>query len=483
MSDDDVIWLGALELGRRIRARAVSAVSATRAFLDRIDALNPHLEAFVTVTVERALQEAAATDAEIAAGRWRGPLHGVPYCLKDIVQTRGIRTTAGSYILADWVPDSDATVQTRLRATGAVLLGKVNTHEFAFGATTQNVHGKTRNPHDPNRLPGGSSGGSAAAVAAGLAAFSIGSDTAGSIRMPAAFCGIAGLKPTYGLVSAAGVVAQSFTSDHIGPMVRSVDDLTLVMAAIAGPDAADPTCLAPPPPDFLALGRPALDGLRVGIPAALMNIPLDPAVAAGFDCARRALEALGARVVEVSMPLLAHACEINSAIVPPETAAQHMRWREGWFRGRDIRYGEDVAALLAMGAAVPGTATILAQRDRIKLGRQLAHVFADTADILITPTEPMVAMPRDSEAPDLAAVTHFLCGFSLTGLPALALPCGADEHGLPVSVQIVGPCLCDPRILAVGQALEAAIGAGRRPFICPTAILPAAKVSPTSSTG
>jgi aspartyl-tRNA(Asn)/glutamyl-tRNA(Gln) amidotransferase subunit A len=462
--DDDVIWLGALELGRRIRAGVVSAASATRAFLDRIDALNPHLEAFVTVTAERALREAAAADAEIAAGWWRGPLHGVPYCLKDIVQTAGIRTTAGSYILADWMPDSDATVQTRLSAAGAVLLGKVNSHEFAFGTTTQNIHGRTRNPHDPDRLPGGSSGGSAAAVAAGLAAFSIGSDTAGSIRMPAAFCGIAGLKPTYGLVSAAGVVAQSFTSDHVGPMARSVGDLTPIMAAIAGPDAADPTSLAVAPADFLAIGRPALDGLRVGIPVELMTIPLDPAVAAGFDRARHALEALGARVAELSVPLLAHAGEINGAIVPPETAAQHSRWREGWFRGREIRYGEDVAALLAMGAAVPGTATILAQRDRIALGRQLARVFADRADILITPTEPMVAPPRDGKPPDLAAVTHFLCGFSLTGLPALALPCGADPQGLPVSVQIVGPPLGDPRVLAVGQALEAAIGACPRPF-------------------
>jgi aspartyl-tRNA(Asn)/glutamyl-tRNA(Gln) amidotransferase subunit A len=465
MSDDDVIWLNALELGRRIRARTLSAASATRVFLDRIEALNPHLEAFVTVTAERALQQAAAADAEIAAGQWRGPLHGVPYCLKDIVQTAGIRTTAGSHILADWLPDADATVLTRLSAAGAVLLGKVNTHEFAFGATTQNIHGRTRNPHDRNRLPGGSSGGSAAAVAAGLAAFSIGSDTAGSIRMPAAFCGIAGLKPTYGLVSAAGVVAQSFTSDHIGPMARSVADLAPIMAAIAGPDAADPTCLAAPSPDFLAIGRPDLDGLRVGIPVELMNIPLEAAVAAGFERARRALEALGARMVEVSVPLLAQAGEINGAIVPPETAAQHRRWQKGWFAGRTLRYGEDVAALLAMGAAVPGTATILAQRDRLKLGRQLARVFAEAADILITPTEPMVAPRRDDKPTDLGAVTHFLCGFSLTGLPALALPCGADEHGLPVSVQIVGPHLCDPRVLAVGLALEAAIGAGRRPAI------------------
>jgi aspartyl-tRNA(Asn)/glutamyl-tRNA(Gln) amidotransferase subunit A len=465
MTDDELVWLGPVDLGRHIRMREITATRLAGAFLDRIAALNPRLEAFVTVTADRALRDAAAADREIAAGSWRGPLHGVPYCLKDIVETAGIRTTAGSQILADWVPETDATVATRLAAAGAVLLGKVNTHEFAFGATTQNIHGNTRNPHDLARIPGGSSGGSAAAVAAALAAFSIGSDTAGSIRLPAAFCGVMGLKPSWGLVSTAGVVAQSFSADHIGPMARSVEDLAPIMAAIAGPDAADPVCLAAAPPDFRAVGRAALDGLRVGIPTELMTIRLEPAVEAGFIRARRALEGLGARVGEVSVPLLARATEINNAIVPPETAAQHARWREGWFRDRTIRYGEDVAELLAMGASVPGATTILAQRDRIELGRQLERCFAGSVDALLTPTEPMTAIPREGKAPDLNAMIHFLCGFSLAGLPALALPCGADDNGLPVSVQIVGPRLCDPRVLAVGRALEAALGPGRRPSV------------------
>jgi aspartyl-tRNA(Asn)/glutamyl-tRNA(Gln) amidotransferase subunit A len=282
VSDDELPWLGAAELGRRIRARETSAVQATRLYLDRIERLNPLFEAYVTVTAERALVEAEAADGEIAAGRWRGPLHGVPFCLKDIVQTDGIRTTAGSYILADWVPEADATVTTRLTAAGAVLLGKVNTHEFAFGATTWNLHGRTRNPWDPKRVAAGSSGGSGAALAAGLAAFSIGSDTAGSIRGPAAYCGIAGLKPSWGLVSAAGVVAQSFTSDHVGPMARRVEDLAAIMAVIAGPDSSDPTCREGPPPDLLALGPASLAGLRVGVIPELMALPLQPGVAAGF---------------------------------------------------------------------------------------------------------------------------------------------------------------------------------------------------------
>jgi aspartyl-tRNA(Asn)/glutamyl-tRNA(Gln) amidotransferase subunit A len=463
MTDDDLVWFGAVELGRHIRAGEITSARATEACLERIASLNPRVEALVTVTEGRARAEAAAADSEIAAGRWRGPLHGVPYCLKDIVQTAGVRTTAGSFILADWVPDADATVQTRLAAAGAVLLGKANTHEFAFGATTQNSHGRTRNPHDTGRIPGGSSGGSGAAVAAGLAAFSIGSDTAGSIRLPSAYCGIAGLKPSWGLVSAAGVVAQSFSADHIGPMARSVEDLAAIMAAIAGPDPADPTGLNTPPPDFMAIGPAKLDGVRVGIPVELLAISLQPAVHTGFMRALAALKDLGAQVLEVSVPLLGRAIEINNAIIPPETMAQHQRWQAGWFQGREIRYGDDVAKLLAMGAGVPGTATILAQRDRIELGRQLNRVFEESADVMLTPTQPMTAIPLDDPGMDLDAMIHFLCPFSLTGVPALALPSGADEYGLPVSVQIVGPRLHDPRVLAIGRALESALGCVRRP--------------------
>ena len=463
MTDNDLVWLSAVDLGRHIRARTLTATRVTRAFLDRIASLNPRLEAFLAVSAERALAEAAAADAEIDKGLWCGPLHGVPYCLKDIVQTAGLRTTAGSHILADWVPDADATVQNRLSAAGGVLLGKVNTHEFAFGATTQNIHAKTRNPHDLSRIPGGSSGGSAAAVAAALAPFSIGSDTAGSIRLPSAYCGIAGFKPTWGLVSTAGVVAQSFTSDHVGPMARSVQDLAAIMAVIAGPDSADPTCLETPPPDFRAIGPASLDGLRVGIPQELMTIPLQAGVQAGFERARAALEMLGATVQNVSLPLLARATEINNAIIPPETMAQHASWQETWFRGRDIRYGADVGALLAAGAAVPGTRTILAQRDRVELSRQLDLLFTSSTDILLTPTVPMTAVWDG--AVDLGAMIHFLCAFSLAGTPALALPCGIDDEGLPVSVQLIGPRLHDPRVLAVGCALQNSLEAAARPAI------------------
>lgn len=462
MSEHDLVWMGAAELGRRIASGEVTSRAATTAYLDRIAALNPKLEAYVTVTADRALAEAAARDAELAHGRRRGPLHGVPYCLKDIVATAGIRTTVGSEILADWVPDRDATVVTRLTDAGAVLLGKVNTHEFAFGVTTHNTHGRTRNPWNPDRIAGGSSGGSGAALAAGLAAFSIGSDTAGSIRVPSAFCGVTGLKPTFGLVSAAGVVAQSYTSDHIGPMARSVEDLAVVLDAVAGPDEADPLSLPDAPRPSAAGLDAGVRGLRIGVPRELLDLPLQPGVAAAFDAAQDVFRELGAKVREISVPLLSRAGAINNAIVPPETAAQHLHWAETWFKGRTIRYGEDVAKLLARGRAVPATDFIRAGRERRALGVALTEIFAREADLLLTPTQAVAATRPGAETIDLGGRTydaldvmiHFLCGFSLTGVPALALPAGFDSEGMPVSVQIIGRHLDEGRVLGAGHAFE-----------------------------
>ncbi len=472
MAEDDICYLTAAALGRRIRRRELTSVAVTEAYLGRIERLNPVLEAYVTVTAERAVEEAQRADREIADGHWRGPLHGVPYCLKDIIATKGIRTTVGSYILADWVPDEDAEVLTRLAAAGAVLLGKVNTHEFAFGATTQNQHGRTKNPWNLGRIPGGSSGGSGAALAAGLAAFSVGSDTAGSIRLPAAFCGLAGLKPTWGLVSTAGVVAQSFTADHVGLMARSVEDLPLLMAVLADPFAEVADGELADPRLFRGVGAASLEGLKVGIPRELMAIPLDEAVAAGFERQIALLEAGGAMVREVSVPLLGRATAINNAIVPPETMAQHLHWQKTWFEGRTIRYGDDVAKLLAGGAAVPGTTTILAQRDRDRLRREIASVLETEVDILITPTQAVPATAPGQETAQvggetldlLSTMIHFLCGFSLSGMPALALPAGFSDDGLPVSVQLVGPSFQDARLLSIGMALERAAEApARRP--------------------
>jgi aspartyl-tRNA(Asn)/glutamyl-tRNA(Gln) amidotransferase subunit A len=462
MKDEDLVWLTAGELGRAIAAGELTSERVTEAFLSRIAAVDPLIEAYVTVTSEIARVQAAARDRERAKGQLRGRLHGVPFCLKDIIAMEGVRTTAGSQILSDWIPEKTATVARRLIDAGAIFLGKVNTHEFAFGVTTRNVHAKTRNPWSGTRIAGGSSGGSGAAVAAALAPASIGSDTAGSIRIPAAFCGIAGLKPTYGLVSAADVVAQSYTADHVGPLARSVEDLAIILGEIAGPDAEDPKTLPGPAPDFIRGLEVGVEGLRVGLPRELMSIPIAPGAARALADAKEAFLDLGAEVKEVSVPLLAKASEINNAIVPAETAEQHLLWAETWFKGGSLRYGPDVERLLAGGRSIPATSFIRASRGRQALRKQLAHVLSHDVDLLLTPTCAIAAPPIDFQAIQLggdeydalAVMIHFLCGFSITGLPALALPAGRDGEGMPVSIQLVGRELDDARVLAAGRAFE-----------------------------
>jgi aspartyl-tRNA(Asn)/glutamyl-tRNA(Gln) amidotransferase subunit A len=464
MRDEELVWLGAGELGRRVAAGEATSKRITEAFLARIAEVNPLVEAYVTVTAEIALAQAARCDLERERGHLRGPLHGVPFCLKDIVATQGVRTTAGSQILSDWVPARTATVAKRLVDAGAVLLGKVNTHEFAFGVTTWNTHAKTRNPWLRSRIAGGSSGGSGAAVAAGLAPFSIGSDTAGSIRIPAAFCGVAGLKPTYGLVSAAGVVAQSYTADHVGPMARSVEDLAIVLGVIAGPDAEDPNALPYATPDYAAELDRSIEGARIGIPEEAMRLPLSPAVAEAFERAQQVFRDLGAEIRNVSVPLLERASEINNAIVPPETAEQHLAWAQSWFRERPIRYGDDVAALLEWGGAVPATSFIRASRERALLREALTDALSRDVDLLLTPTCAIAAPQPDrgsillggKEYDVLGVMIHFLCAYSITGLPALAIPAGWDAEGLPLSVQLIGRQRDDARVLAAGRAYEIA---------------------------
>jgi aspartyl-tRNA(Asn)/glutamyl-tRNA(Gln) amidotransferase subunit A len=456
---NELCWMTVTELAHGMRAGAFSPVEVTQAHLERIAALNPQLEAYLTITAEHALTAAARAEAELRSGCDRGPLHGVPYSLKDVFATQGVRTTAGSAILADWVPDEDAAAKVCMDAAGAVMLGKVNTHEFAFGATTQNIHARTKNPWDRTRIPGGSSGGSGAAVAAGLSTVSLGTDTGGSVRCPALFNGIVGLKPTYGRVSCHGVVSQSWTVDHVGPLTRSVADAAAVLQVVAGFDSRDHFSSRAPVPDFShGLGK-SVRGLKVGIPCELMEHPLEPAVEAAFSAARATFTELGAIVKDISVPRLATAADVSLDIVMPETTARHAEW----LNTRPQDYGADVLELLEQGRVLAPN-YIRANRLRQQLRFDLELTLHDEVDLLLTPGAPSVA-PRigqptiqlgGEDVDFLTALIRFLSPFSLTGLPALTVPAGFDDQSLPVGIQLIGSSFDEVTVLQAGDAFEQA---------------------------
>ena len=308
MPPDELTRLSIADAGEQLRRRALSPVELTRAYLDRIQRLDGDLLAYITVLPGEALAAAAAAEHEIARGHYRGPLHGIPIALKDLILTRGIRTTCGSRILRDWVPEADATVVTHLTAAGAILLGKLNLHEFAYGPTGVNPHyGTPRNPWDRQRIPGGSSSGSAVAVAAGLCAGALGTDTGGSVRIPAALCGLVGLKPTYGRVSRAGIIPLAWSLDHAGPLTRTVTDAALLLQCLAGPDPFDPSTAAVPVPDYRSAMQGDIRGLHLGLPKDLFFERLDAEVRAAALAAAKSLEDLGASLEEIPLTQIRHA--------------------------------------------------------------------------------------------------------------------------------------------------------------------------------
>jgi len=455
MQVEQLTGLTIAEAARAFRARELSPVELTRASLERIEALDGRLNAFVTVLPDRALAEAREAEARLAAGQERGPLDGIPFALKDLYETAGVRTTAGAKILADHVPQRDAACVRRLSEAGAVLLGKLNMHEWAYGGTTAVSHfGPCHNPWDLERIPGGSSGGSAAALAASLCLGSLGSDTGGSIRMPASLCGIVGLKPTYGRVSKQGVIPLSDSLDHAGPMARSVEDAALILQAIAGPDPDDPTTVDRPVPDYAASLKGDVRGLRVGVPDrdALSSVSED--VIQGIEEALRTLATLGASVIEVAVPWLLEAVVIWPNIAGPEAAHYHRQNLQQ--RPQDI--AEQVRNRLLAGrnlAAVEYLRGLDVQR-RIK--GEAATLFADI-DLLVTPTTPFTATRIEDE---LAAVGregrihHFTAPFNITGQPAISVPCGFDPQGLPIGLQIIGRPWEEETVLRLAHAYEQA---------------------------
>jgi aspartyl-tRNA(Asn)/glutamyl-tRNA(Gln) amidotransferase subunit A len=420
------------------RRREASPVEVTRLALERIEHLNPVLNAFITVTGAAALAAAREAESRILAGEELRPLEGIPLSVKDIFQTRGVRTTCASPVLADWEPDEDAVVVERLKAAGAVLLGKNNMLEFAYAAAHP-AFGDCRNPWDGERRTGGSSSGSAAAVAAGIGCGSLGTDTGGSIRIPAAYCGLVGVKPTYGLVSTEGVIPLSRTLDHVGPLTRTVGDADRILSVIAGTPAA-------------AL-QGGVRGLRFGVDSAMVEGAADPEAASLVRKAIEALAAAGAEVVEVHLPPAAEVVPVLNAILAPEASAYH----RNWLRERPQDYSPAVREKLEKGAQVPAVEYVEARQAAGRLLSRCQQVL-DRVDLILTGTTPTAA-PLLNAARTLASHDALVSRtgiWNLTGLPAVTVPCGFTEGGLPVGLQIIGRPLSEALILQAAAAVEAA---------------------------
>jgi aspartyl-tRNA(Asn)/glutamyl-tRNA(Gln) amidotransferase subunit A len=448
------------DLGRMIASKQVSPVEVVRAHLDRIAALDSKLRAFITICADSALESARAAEADLMAGRPVGPLHGVPWAPKDLYSTKGVRTTGGSKILADSVPAADATVVARLARAGAIVLGKLNMHEFAYGPEGINAHyGDTRNPwsSDAHRIAGGSSSGSGAAVAAGMAPGSLGSDTGGSIRIPASLCGITGLKPTYGRASRAGVLPLTWSMDHVGPMTRSARDCALMLGAIAGYDPADPTTSVLPVPDYGAALTGDVKGLRVGLLRAHFTDVAAPEVRTAVEAAAKQFERAGAVVDEVNLTQVAHAGTASAAIVASEALAYHA----AWMRSRPQDYQPDVRERLRIGAFVSGAHYVRAQQVRALVAREIDEALA-RRDVLLAPATPLAAPVLGERETTLgdgpsdvrAALLRCTRPFNFSGHPACAAPCGFTAAGLPIGLQLIGRPFDEATVLRIVDAYQ-----------------------------
>jgi aspartyl-tRNA(Asn)/glutamyl-tRNA(Gln) amidotransferase subunit A len=458
---DDLAAMSIVEAGELLRTRKVSPVELTNACLARIDRLNPALNAFITVMREQALADARAAETDIARGRRRGPLHGIPIALKDLFDTAGVKTTAGSAIFADRIPSQDAEVVRRLKQAGAVLIGKTNMHEFAYGDTSAISHfGPVRNPWDRQRISGGSSGGSAAAVAARLCYGALGSDTGGSIRQPSAYCGIVGLKPTYGLVSTTGVVPLSWSLDHVGPMCRTVADAAALLQPIAGYDPADANSIDAAPPDYVKALRQHVSSFRLGIPRAVFYEGLDAEIERAMNEALQVLRRLTSSARDVELPAYQ-----TLPVVGAEAYAFHAQYVT---KTPDL-YQPATRQRIEGGSRITAPAYIEGKRELDRLRRAVAGVFSNV-DLLVTPTSPILPQTVDQAinsptVPPPGGVAPSLRNtqpFDIFGLPTISIPCGFSSAGLPIGLQISGPRLGEPQVLALAYAFEQATEWHRR---------------------
>jgi aspartyl-tRNA(Asn)/glutamyl-tRNA(Gln) amidotransferase subunit A len=458
---DDLTALSLSDASDLLQARRISPVELTTACLSRIERLNPALNAFITVTGEQALTDARTAESDIARGRRRGPLHGIPIALKDLFDTAGVRTTAGSAVFTDRVPGEDAEVVRRLKAAGAIVLGKLNMHEFAYGDTSAQTHfGPVRNPWDRTRVPGGSSGGSAAAVAARLCYGALGSDTGGSIRQPAAYCAIVGLKPTYGLVSTRGVVPLSWSLDHVGPMCRTVANAATLLQPLAGYDAGDTNSIDAAIPDYRRGLRQKVSALRIGIPRAVFYDVLDPDIDAAVREALRVIAKLTASTHDVELPAYR---------TLPVAGAEAYAFHAPYFTKTPQLYQSGTRQRLEGGAMVSASAYIDGRRELERLRRAVMTVFRDV-DLLVTPTTPILPQTVDEAVnnpsiPPAGGVALSLRNtqpFDIYGLPSISIPCGFSRSGLPIGLEISGPRLGESQVLALAYAYEQATDWHRR---------------------
>ncbi len=446
------------EQARLIHRKEVSPVEVVSSVLQQIEKLNSRVNAYITVMPEEALTAARKAEEEIASGQDRGPLHGIPVAVKDLFYTRGIRTTGGSKILKDFVPGEDATVVTRLKEAGAVIVGKTNMHEFAFGPVNTNPHfGDVHNPWDLTRVTGGSSGGSGAAVAARMGAAALGSDTGGSIRIPAALCGVFGIKPTYGRVSRFGVLPLAWSLDHVGPLTQTAEDAAMVLAAIAGWDPKDPSSSRNPVPEYGAELSQGVSGLKMAVLQEYLTFPMEPKVLAGFQKALEVLKEAGIQIEEISLPEVEYAPGAATAILYAEAAAYH----EKYYRTRAKDYGPDVLERLEMGFLVAATDYINGQRVRTLLIDRFCSVL-NSYDALICPTEQVTAPRLDQNLIQIgkrkeargAVLPRLTRLFNLTSLPAASVPCGFASNGMPYAFQIIGAPFAEGMVLRIAHAYQ-----------------------------
>ncbi len=458
MNELEICYASAGQLAPMVKSGEISPVEIIDAHLSRIRATEPVLNSFITVLADEAMTAARQAERDVRAGRYRGPLHGIPVGLKDLFNTGGVRTTSGSRIYDNYIPAQDCTVAARFRTAGAILLGKLNMHQFAYGPTGENPdYGHMHNPWDPERVSGGSSGGSGSAAAAGQCTITTGSDTGGSIRIPAALCGIVGLKPTYGRVSRHGLTPLAWSMDHPGPMVRTVEDAAITMNVIAGHDPNDVASANLPVPDYTAALTGEIRGLRVGVPRQYMEAPLDPEVRQAVNGALEQMETMGAEVVEVDFPEFNDAAAISTTMLMAEATAcfRDLLASDG------SRLYEPVRLRLEAGLFISAADYLRAQQGRAVFDRAARRLLEDV-DLLAGPTEPVTAPPLlqqqvlagEQEIGTVAALTQYTRPYNITGFPAISVPCGFSTDGMPIGLQLAGRPFDEETVLRAAHAYE-----------------------------